>query len=436
MRNMHYVVKGKKRRDGRRSPFRGRFKVTPNGKVRDVPLGTTDRQVAEKRLADIVREEQRESAGLIAPKSQRETASARLETHIQDYVSDRRAIGRDEKYVRELEQKLVKLASECGWQSAAQVTPESFCAWRAKQRKNPKTLNEYLNAINGLMNWLERRIGPNPLRHVQKVQTNGTEKTKRRAFTSDELDRLVSMSGSRGVVYLVAARTGIRRGELAQIEWRDVHLDAPQPFVAVRASVAKNHLHAMQPLTPDAVCALRELHSARATEPNDRLFSAGIPRMEQFRKDLDAAGIRLVDSRGERADFHALRKTFGTMLTLAGIGERTVMELMRHSDMRLTAKIYTDANMLPTSEAMVSLMRFAGRWQGSRVDSHDLVPSSPALSAPAPMTTTDPKFLTAGDQMISPSESASVQQSPQDEEHARCRVRTCDFLRVKQALYH
>ena len=46
----------------------------------------------------------------------------------------------------------------------------------------------------------------------------------------------------------------------------------------------------------------------------------------------------LVDGKGEHADFHSLRKTFGTMLTLAGELPRNVMELMRHSDMRLTAK--------------------------------------------------------------------------------------------------
>ena len=43
--------------------------------------------------------------------------------------------------------------------------------------------------------------------------------------------------------------------------------------------------------------------------------------------DLNVAGIEYVDSRGERVDFHALRKTFGTMLTLSGVGQRTVMEV-------------------------------------------------------------------------------------------------------------
>jgi integrase len=403
--------------------YRGRYRLDPREKLKDVALHTNDKQVAEQKLRKILQDEQRERDGIRTPKLQREAASTPLQTHIRDYIADRRAVGRDEKYVRELERQLQKLGDKCSWHRIADITPESFCTWRATERKSPKTLNEYLNAISGLMNWLEPRIGTNPLRHVQKVQTNGTEKTKRRALTADELRRLISVNGSRGVVYLVAARTGIRRGELAQIEWRDVHLDTTQPFIAVRALVAKNHSHAMQPLTSDAVDALRDLWRPEA-KPHDRVFAGLIPRMEQFRKDLKAAGIEYIDSRGERADFHALRKTFGTMLTLAGIGQRTVMELMRHSDPRLTVKTYTDANMLPVSDAVVSLLRFAAKRQHSQIDSQKLVPQSSSVSVSVPFEPQKPQLLIAGDQTFSPSESASVPISPETADGARCRVRT------------
>jgi len=269
------VYKPSRLKDGRRvvaRMYRGKYRLDPQEKLKDVALHTNDKQVAEQKLRKILQEEQRGRDGILAPKIQRDAVSAPVLMHIKDYIADRRAVGRDEKYVCELDKKLQKLATECDWQRVAEITPESFCTWRAKQRKSPKTLNEYLNAICGLMNWLEPRIGNNPLRHVQKVQTNGTEKLSRRALTPDELGRLIEMSGPRGVVYLVAARTGIRRGELAQIQWRDVHLDTTQPFITVRASVAKNHLHAMQPLTSDAVDALRELQSAEA-KPHDRVFA-------------------------------------------------------------------------------------------------------------------------------------------------------------------
>jgi len=77
--------------------------------------------------------------------------------------------------------------------------------------------------------------------------------------------------------------------------------------------------------------------------------------MDRFRKDLEAAGIPYVDDKGEFADFHALRHTFANSLTLTGESERVIMELMHHSDMRLTAKVYTDAGLLPTRDVVMKL---------------------------------------------------------------------------------
>lgn len=58
---------------------------------------------------------------------------------------------------------------------------------------------------------------------------------------------------------------------------------------------------------------------------------------------MKAARIVYIDAKSICVDFHSLRKTFGTMLTLVGVPQRIVMELMRDRDMRLTAKTYTDA---------------------------------------------------------------------------------------------
>ena len=80
----------------------------------------------------------------------------------------------------------------------------------------------------------------------------------------------------------------------------------------------------------DVVIALRTLRPSGA-QPLVRVFSRLIPRMKRFRKDLEAAGIEFLHSKSEYADFHALRKTFATNLTLAGTPQRVTMELMRHS---------------------------------------------------------------------------------------------------------
>ena len=65
--------------------------------------------------------------------------------------------------------------------------------------------------------------------------------------------------------------------------------------------------------------------------------------------------IEYAHERRHRAEFHALRKTFGTLMQLAGVNPRTAQELMRHSDSKLTMQIYTDSNLLPTAAAIHSL---------------------------------------------------------------------------------
>src|SRR6266480_3959671 len=144
---MEYLIPGKKRKDGKRSPYRGRFRLSPDEKLREVPLHTTDKQIAWKKLRDIVQEEQDERAGFIRPKKQREAMQRPLLEHVENFIAERYTIGRDEKYVRELKKKLVVLTAEVPWKYIADITAESFCSWRRKQKKSPKTLNEYLSAI-------------------------------------------------------------------------------------------------------------------------------------------------------------------------------------------------------------------------------------------------------------------------------------------------
>lgn len=151
---------------------------------------------------------------------------------------------------------------------------------------------------------------------------------------------------------VAAIYTGLRRAELAALEWGDVHMDTQTPFLAVRASTTKNGKDAIIPLHPELQETLKRVKPINAS-PGDRVFY--VPTIEEYREDLKLAGIAYEDERRGRADFHALRKTFGTLMQLSGVNPRTAQELMRHSDIKLTTQIYTDANLLPTAAAIHSL---------------------------------------------------------------------------------
>ena len=89
------------------------------------------------------------------------------------------------------------------------------------------------------------------------------------------------------------------------------------------------------------------------TDNSDLVLPDGIPQNRLgLWKDFGKAGIERTDASGRKVDFHALRHTTCTLLQAAGVSARIAMEIMRHSEMRLTAKIYTDAGGLPTADGI------------------------------------------------------------------------------------
>ncbi len=97
------------------------------------------------------------------------------------------------------------------------------------------------------------------------------------------------------------------------------------------------------------------------------LFTVPTALVKILDRDLVAAGIaRRVevdgkwkidkrDERGRTVDVHALRHTFGTLLSKGGVAPRTAQAAMRHSDVNLTMNTYTDPKLLDVAGAMEAL---------------------------------------------------------------------------------
>jgi integrase len=340
---LRYVFKPKGSR-----VFRGRYRIGDNTKIFDVPLHTDKRHVAEAELRQMVKELEEEKLGLIKPRALRDATKIPLLEHLTDFIADITARGRCKNHISHTKSRLKRLFAECNWISLKDISPDSFNKWRARQTFSPKTANEYLGHANALFNWMERneRLERNPLKIVGKSETRGKERYVRRALSDSELATLIETSGKRALPYMLAAYTGLRRGEIQKLTWDDLHLDEERPYILARASTTKNKKTAVLPLILPLVTALKEFRAKQNTV-SGKVFRYGVPKAVTLLKDLLACGIQGVDEHGRHLDFHALRHTFATMLARAGVSPRVAMELMRHSDMRLTAKTYTDAMSLP-----------------------------------------------------------------------------------------
>jgi integrase len=144
-------------------------------------------------------------------------------------------------------------------------------------------------------------------------------------------------------IYLTAAFTGLRRGELLALRWRDV--DFAGDTIRVRASYADGALTTPKsgkvrsvPMAPEVAAALAKWgHRGHSTDDDDLVFIGelgGYVDGSALRRRYDIA-VKTAGLRPLR--FHDLRHTFGTRM-IAKADIRRVQEWMGHADIQTTMK--------------------------------------------------------------------------------------------------
>jgi integrase len=181
----------------------------------------------------------------------------------------------------------------------------------------------------------------NPVAEVEKPplsRSGGID-----VFSPEEVWALVRAASSDqdAALFLTAAFTGLRRGELLALRWRDV--DFAGSVIRVRSSYAEGVLTTPKsgkvrsvPMAPDVAEALAKLgQRSDFTSDDDLVFPGG------WGEHLDGSALRRrYDAALQRAGlrklrFHDLRHVFGTrMIGKADI--RRVQEWMGHASIQTT----------------------------------------------------------------------------------------------------
>jgi len=333
-----------------------RIKLKDWPKTRTIPLHVLDKRVAEQKLTELVRNFELEAAGITPPQRLKDAARTPIKTHLEAFLIDLQKRGRAANTLSKYRNCIPALCAHCAWGLVRDVTAQSFTKWRAQSALMPKTLNDHLAAMCCLLNWMKRQeiILLNPLQNVDRVQ-NRSPREFRRALSARDAQALLDVSPiNRATVYLTILYTGLRSQELKGLTWGDLDLDANPPCLRVSASISKNRRASIHSLRPELAERLKQFRPATACSA-DRVFKGIVPRVPTFKRDLEAAGIPFEDAQGRRLDIHALRKSFCTMLAVSGAPLRVSMELMRHTESRLTERIYTDVSHLPLQGALNGL---------------------------------------------------------------------------------
>ncbi len=323
-------------------------------------------------------------------------AGTSLEDLLGRFIAHLRAKRRTDQYIGEMGQALRRLFAGCrfeAWSDCEAGALEGFLSGLKQEGLSARTVNTYLAAFRAFSNFLVNReiVQPVPgFKAIKPLNWNEDRRRIRRALTADELERLFEaarerplaeavklnrgadkgklgamltpgtieklkrLGETRRLVYRIAFGTGLRRSELGSIRVADVRFRSIPPKIVLDAANEKSRKGSELPLRADLARELGDFIERRGLAADDLVFG-DFPSPRTFRRDLEAAGVALVDERGRIADFHCLRTSMGSHLAAAGVPVRTTQELMRHSTVELTMRHYSDAAILDLAGALNSL---------------------------------------------------------------------------------
>jgi len=233
---------------------------------------------------------------------------------------------------------------------------KAFIAAKARKGRALKSILNYLGLLHSIFAHAEREgwASSNPCKLVDKPTASeadpdihyldGPELNALMRATLDTPLRLTDR-----MLYLTAAMTGMRQGELLALRWRDIDWSAGR--VRVRRNYVRGEFGTPKskrssravPLA-DRLAGELERHFQRSSFRGDDdlvfwhpVVGGPLERsrlLKRYKAALRRAGVREVR-------FHDLRHTFGTRMAAAGVPLRTLQEWMGHRDFKTTL-VYAD----------------------------------------------------------------------------------------------
>jgi integrase len=225
------------------------------------------------------------------------------------------------------------------------LTTQQVEQWIATVPGSVRTRNKLLILLHGIMRRARKVYGLpfNPVADVEKYPQGRAGEVQ--VFSPEEVWALVRAADSEqdAAIFLTAAFTGLRQGELLALRWRDI--DFPGAIVRVAGSYGLGKVTTPKsgkirsvPLAPDVAEALARLGQREYFTGDDEPVFAGVtgghldgPALtKRYKAALERAGLR-------RLRFHDLRHTFGTRM-IAEADIRRVQEWMGHADVQTTMR--------------------------------------------------------------------------------------------------
>ena len=360
---------------------------------------STDQKVSQQMLNKILLKVEKEKAGILDP-TEAEMKKP-IPVHLEAFENHLKAQNDTPRHIKDTMYRIRRFLNEHQILTLFDLKATEVEAFIMKLRDEELlalgSCNHYLRSLKSFSRWLVKneRLNRDPLAVLSLFNTRTDRRHDRRALSMDEFMLMLEAARTgppveglkgmdRAMLYLLAAWTGFRKGELGSLTLRSFNLKMNNPTVTIQAAYSKRRREDSQILHPDIVERFQSWLEIRCPANEDEILfpiseaSCGVERKTASMMEFDLTSARnfwiaaaeneeqkaereLSDflkyrnSAGKFADFHALRHTFITNLSLANVSPKTAQMLARHSDIQLTMNIYSHINTEEQAKAINSL---------------------------------------------------------------------------------
>lgn len=285
-----------------------------------------------------------------------------LDAMLDQWAEHLAAKNRDAKYVNQQRRAVRLLCAFARVDHPSRITAAHVNAYRddlLSKQCSGSLVNNQLSAFRQFFKWGVRFevLNGNPARDVENAARHDGDGN--REFTPAEASRMVEVARAdessavpqhgaiRSPAYVLAWNTGLRNCELGRLRWEDARgIGGADPYIELSWKQTKNRRAVQIPLNAEAAAELAKW-IGKVESGRDLMFPSrhtpGLPQLPHDRvvdRDIRAAGIAKLDEYGAPVGMHSFRKGGATALAASGEPEIKVAQFLRHSDPKLTRKVY------------------------------------------------------------------------------------------------
>ncbi len=215
---------------------------------------------------------------------------------------------------------------------------------RFSSGKADKTVRTQLLVYNLIFTYAVQQgyIDFNPAREVEVPKK--LKKTKRTSPSSADIKRVKeSYSHPFGMFAYFALYTGLRKGELLALEWKDINMKKREISVTKSLYHVNNIPKVKEPKTETSVARIPILDALYSKlKPGKGLVFPNQRGEYMSDSQYDKAWKDYCATTGINATVHQLRHAYATMLFENDIPAEEAQALLRHAQVQTTMDVYTD----------------------------------------------------------------------------------------------